>query len=235
MEVVRSLVKPITHNLPGPVADLALSLLGATCYRTLLLDVDLSNQTCLKLAVSKGLGIGIIAASSVVKVPQILKLVRSKSAEGVSFVSYFLETTAYLIGLAYNIRSGFPFSTFGETVFILIQNIVISYLVLSYSGKTGAALAWTFFLAAIVPPLFISKLLPMEILSVLQAGAGALGVASKVPQITTIFTEGTTGQLSAFAVSAPWPISARRITDKTLGLQLPRRISLPHLHDPSGG
>ena len=40
----------------------------------------------------------------------------------------------------------------------------------------------------------------MRALTYLQAGAGAVGVASKVPQILAIFSEGSTGQLSAFTV-----------------------------------
>ena len=42
----------------------------------------------------------------------------------------------------------------------------------------------------------------MKMLGYLQAGAGALSVASKVPQIWTIWQEGGTGMLSAFAVCA---------------------------------
>ena len=36
----------------------------------------------------------------------------------------------------------------------------------------------------------------------LQVVAGVLGVASKAPQIWTVWREGGTGQLSAFAVSS---------------------------------
>ena len=49
--------------------------------------------------------------------------------------------------------------------------------------------------------LFNENMVGEERLSLLQATAGVLGVASKVPQILTIWTEGGTGQLSAFAVS----------------------------------
>lgn len=202
MDLIRSVVQPVTHNLPEPLRNFAVSLIGPSCYSTLLLDVDLASQECVKLAISKGLGIGIIAASSVVKVPQILKLYNSKSAEGLSFLSYLLETVAYIIGLAYNVRSGFPFSTFGETVFIVVQNVAITFMILQYSGKYGMALGFVGALQAVVPALFMKDLVPMEILSYLQAGAGVLGVASKVPQIITVFSEGTTGQLSAFAVSS---------------------------------
>ncbi|UZP32519.1 hypothetical protein NXS19_000335 [Fusarium pseudograminearum] len=111
VDAVRPAITSITHNLPAPIRDLGVSLIGETCYKSLLLDVNIEDVDCIKLGVSKALGIGIIAASAVVKVPQIKKLLSSKSAEGVSFLSYALETASYLISLAYNIRNGFPFST----------------------------------------------------------------------------------------------------------------------------
>jgi mannose-P-dolichol utilization defect protein 1 len=175
--------------------------LGDTCYKTLLLDIDLSATECVKLAISKALGIGIIGASSIVKVPQILKLISSKSASGISFLSYLLETSAYLISLAYNVRQGFPFSTYGETALIMVQNVVIAVLVLQYSGKSSVAALFVASLAISAATLFMKEVVDMKMLSYLQAGAGVLGVASKVPQIVAVWQEGGTGQLSAFAVS----------------------------------
>lgn len=198
---LQPILQPITHNLPQPLADFGTSLLGTQCYTSLVLDIDLTNTECLKLAVSKGLGIGIVTAASIVKVPQILNLVRSKSASGVSLVAYLLETTSYLISLVYNIRNGFPFSTYGETAFILAQNVVITVLVLTYGGKQGAAALLVAVLAAGVATLFSEAVVDMGTLGYLQAGAGTLGVVSKVPQIVAIFQEGGTGQLSAFTVS----------------------------------
>ncbi|KAH6900496.1 hypothetical protein B0T10DRAFT_30319 [Thelonectria olida] len=200
MDALRSAIQPITHNLPAPIRDLGVSIIGETCYKSLLLDVNVEDADCIKLAVSKGLGIGIIAASSIVKVPQILKLLNSRSADGVSFLSYLLETTAYLISLAYNFRNGFPFSTYGETALIVGQNVVIAVLVLNYSNRTTAAAVFVAALAGTVAALFPDNVVPAQALSYLQAGAGVLGVASKVPQILTIFQQGSTGQLSAFAV-----------------------------------
>jgi mannose-P-dolichol utilization defect protein 1 len=200
MDVLRSVVQPITHNLPKPVADLGASLLGPTCYKTLINDVDLAATECVKLAISKGLGIGIIGASSIVKVPQLLKLINSQSAEGVSFTSYLLESSAYLISLSYNVRHGFPFSTYGETALILVQNIAIASLVLKYGGNGLGITAWVGGLLAAGAALFNADWIGDERLSLLQATAGILGVASKVPQILTIWSEGGTGQLSAFAV-----------------------------------
>ncbi|KAF8856058.1 polyketide synthase [Acephala macrosclerotiorum] len=200
MDALRSALQPITHNLPTPIHDLGVSIIGETCYKTLLLDIDLESTECIKLAISKGLGIGIIAASSIVKVPQILKLISSRSASGISFLSYLLETSAYLISLAYNVRQGFPFSTYGETGLIMAQNVAIAVLVLHYSGKQGAAATFVAGLAASAVALFGENIVDMKTLGYLQAGAGALGVASKLPQILAIWQEGGTGQLSAFAV-----------------------------------
>ncbi|KAM4058724.1 PQ loop repeat domain-containing protein [Hirsutella rhossiliensis] len=200
MDALRSAIQPITHNLPGPIRNLGVSLIGAPCYKTLVLDVDLDNTECVKLAVSKGLGIGIVAASSIVKVPQILKLVRSQSAKGVSFLSYLLETSALLITLAYNVRNGFPFSTYGETALIMAQNVVISVLVLNYSGRAGMAAVLVAVLAGSAATLFTDGILDAQAMGYLQGAAGVLGVASKLPQILAIWQQGGTGQLSAFAV-----------------------------------
>lgn len=238
MDAVRSLVQPITHNLPAPIRDLGVSIVGETCYKALLLDVDVENTECIKLAISKGLGIGIVGASAVVKVPQILKLLQSKSAEGVSFLSYLLETSAYLISLAYNVRNGFPFSTFGETAFIMGQNVVIAMLVLNYSGRPATAALFVAALAVSAAALFADNIVDMQALSYLQAGAGVLGVASKVPQILAIWQEGGTGQLSAFAVRPHLMSHAKRNVanrNKNLGLQLLGRLADSHLYYAPGG
>lgn len=200
-DALQPVLQPITHNLPAPIRDLGVSLIGDKCYSSLVLDIDVADEACLKLAVSKALGVGIVAASSVVKVPQIVNLARSRSASGVSFLSYLLETSSYLISLAYNVRNGFPFSTYGETALILGQNVVITVLVLNYSGRAGFAALFVAVLAGAVGALFTEGILDAKTMGLLQAGAGTLGVASKLPQILAIWQEGGTGQLSAFTVS----------------------------------
>ncbi|KAI4690916.1 uncharacterized protein J4E88_002389 [Alternaria novae-zelandiae] len=200
MDALKSAIQPITHNLPQPIADVGISLLGPKCYKTLIYNVDITATECVKLAISKGLGIGIIGASSIVKIPQLLKLLNSQSADGLSFLSYLLESSSYLISLAYNVRHGFPFSTYGETALILVQNIAIASLVLKYSGRSVGVAGWIGGLAAAGAALFNDQWVDNEKLSLFQATAGVLGVASKVPQILTVWSEGGTGQLSAFAV-----------------------------------
>ncbi|KAL6716526.1 hypothetical protein ACLMJK_006093 [Lecanora helva] len=200
MDAVRSTLQPVTRALPGPIRDIGLSLIGPDCYKSLILDIDISHTACLKLALSKALGIATVAGSGVVKLPQILKLLSSQSASGISFLSYALETSAFIVTLSYSARSGFPFSTYGETAMIAAQNVVISLLVLQFEGRTVLAAGFLGALLAAGWALFNEQLVDMGMLGYAQIGAGLLGVASKVPQIWTIYQEGGTGQLSAFAV-----------------------------------
>lgn len=207
--LIRPYVQPVTRSLPAPVHQFALSQLGPVCHKSLVLDVQLGAHECVKLAISKALGIGIVGAASVVKVPQLLKLLDTHSAVGLSFLSYALETAAYVISLAYNIRHRFPFSTYGETAFIAVQDVIISVLILVFSGSTAGAATFGTALVAASYALFTGGdashpaqgLVDIPTLGYLQIGAGVLSVASKVPQIYTVWREGGTGVLSAFAVS----------------------------------
>ena len=127
-------------------------------------------------------------------------------------------------------RHGFPFSTYGETALILVQNIAIASLVLKYSGNSLGIAGWAGGLTAAGAALFNESWVGEERLSLLQATAGVLGVASKVPQILTIWTEGGTGQLSAFAVSSRL-LPIRMDTNVIfIGRQLPPRFPFPNLH-----
>jgi len=199
--ILRPILLPITTNLPKPIASFLLSLLGPQCYTSLVLNFTLGNNNeCIRLAISKALGIGIVGLSSIVKIPQLLKLLNSRSASGVSFLSYALETIAFVITLAYNARSGFPFSTYGESALIAVQNVAIALAVLHFSGKDAMAGVFVAGLAGLIYALFSADIIGQNMLNYAQAGAGFLGVASKIPQILEVRKQKGTGQLSAFAV-----------------------------------
>src|SRR5690349_19964455 len=98
------------HTLLSP-------LVGPKCAHKLL-PLGRSDVDCFKLDVSTIVGFGIILGGIVLQLPQILKIVAAGSAEGLSVESYLLETLAYVISLASNLRCGNPFSTFGESEFL---------------------------------------------------------------------------------------------------------------------
>ncbi|KAK8642569.1 hypothetical protein V6N13_011908 [Hibiscus sabdariffa] len=78
-------------------------------------------QECLLPLISKLLGYAIVAASTTVKLPQIMKILKHKSVRGLSLTAFELEVVGYTIALAYCLHTGLPFSAYGELVFLLIQ------------------------------------------------------------------------------------------------------------------
>jgi uncharacterized protein with PQ loop repeat len=80
--------------------------------------------------ISEALGLGIVLGSTMVKMPQILTVVRAKSAEGLSPLSFELETLGLVIAATYGTLNKLAFSAYGEsavrcTPFINILNKTI--------------------------------------------------------------------------------------------------------------
>lgn len=66
-----SFVTAITHNIPYFARAPLEALIGEECYGTLVYDFNITDSECLKYALSKGLGFGIVVGGSIVKVPQV--------------------------------------------------------------------------------------------------------------------------------------------------------------------
>jgi mannose-P-dolichol utilization defect protein 1 len=118
-----------------------------------------------------------------------------------------LETLSYAITLAYSFRHEFPFSTYGENLFLTLQNTIITLLIIyhsparvltgsspSKSQKITSAALLSLVLA------FGLYIMPTELLSLLQVTTLPLSLFSKLPQIRQNARAESTGQLSAFAV-----------------------------------
>lgn len=54
---------------------------------------DFTDQECLKVTISKGIGFAIVAGSSILKLPQIIKIVSSGSVDGLAAMSQYLEVS----------------------------------------------------------------------------------------------------------------------------------------------
>ena len=122
----------IKQLIPGWLKETATQLIGKKCSVELLDRFNYGNIFCLKLAASKALGVGIIGGSMIVKVPQIIKMWASKSANGVSLPSYLLELLARSITLMYNWRAGNPLTTYGEYFAMIAQNLIILAMMGAY-------------------------------------------------------------------------------------------------------
>lgn len=191
--------------------ELSSSIIGKNCTTQLFVKGNFYNLPCLKLIVSKLLSYGIILGAVVVKVPQVIKIVDSRSAEGLSYPAYLLETIASSITFAYNIRANNAFSTYGETLFMTVQNVVITLLILLLNRKIIGffltMIAYSFFSFGLYTP----ALVDVKMMAILQASTIPIFVASRIPQILQTYSNGHTGQLSALTVLLVWLGSVARV------------------------
>eukprot|EP01102_Stenamoeba_stenopodia_P019658 TRINITY_DN7473_c0_g1_i1.p1 TRINITY_DN7473_c0_g1~~TRINITY_DN7473_c0_g1_i1.p1 ORF type:complete len:269 (-),score=77.08 TRINITY_DN7473_c0_g1_i1:194-907(-) len=158
--------------------------------------VDEMLSQPLDVVISKLLGYAIIAGSLMLKLPQIAIILRTKDVKQVSKTMFYLEVTCYTIAVAYAFHNNFPFNTYGETVFILIQDFIIVFLLHHYSNSLNGVFFASAAGYAAVCYAFYTGLVPDTVLTQLQALVVPLSVSSRVPQIISNFKTKNTGSLS---------------------------------------
>lgn len=149
-------------------------------------------------------GICVLIGSMLYKIPQVFRVVRRRSAAGISVLMYSLETVGTTFSALYFARRAFPFSTYGETVFIMIQNIVLLALIVYFQRLPripAIIIAIAYFTAVFA---LLLPVVPLSVLVALQLCSIPILNLARVPQIILNYRRKETGELS--------PI--------TLGLQL---------------
>ncbi|KOS16528.1 hypothetical protein Malapachy_3641 [Malassezia pachydermatis] len=218
---MQAVLQKVTRSLPWFVLEPAKYILGDTCYQSLVWDVNYTDVACLRLGLSKGLGLGIVVFGSIIKFPQIYKIVHARSAEGISLAMYILEVIAYTISLVYAIRLRIPFSTYGENASLTVQNMVITLLIIAYSPMDSVSRRVTTFCRAhgistnalyvaigavlmVVGSLALisERTVAPPLLQFLQGLTIPVSLASKVPQMLELHRSKATGELSILVVFA---------------------------------
>lgn len=181
-----------------------------SCYDEFFLNLNFLDVPCLKIVLSKGLGIGIILGSVMVKLPQILKLMGAKSAEGLSFKSVLLELLAITGTMAYSIANKFPFSAWGEALFLMMQTVTIGFLIQHYGGRSSRGLLFLVVYFGLLV-LVLSPVTPISVVTSMQASNVPAIIISRLIQAWSNFRNGHTGQLSAVSVFLLFAGSLARI------------------------
>eukprot|EP01100_Stratorugosa_tubuloviscum_P010792 TRINITY_DN469_c1_g1_i1.p1 TRINITY_DN469_c1_g1~~TRINITY_DN469_c1_g1_i1.p1 ORF type:complete len:261 (-),score=87.07 TRINITY_DN469_c1_g1_i1:36-818(-) len=172
------------------------AILGASCYHTFFIENNFFEIVCLKLLLSKLLGYAIVLGASMIKVPQLISMLKAKSAAGISQMMYYLELVVMAIGVSYNYAQKFPISTYGETILILIQDLIIIFLIHKYNKKLNFLfffLLTTFF--AILGA-SLTGAVDIKYLTIGLSFSIPLSIASRAIQIYTNFVTGDVGTLS---------------------------------------
>uniref|UniRef100_A0A3Q0SS62 Solute carrier family 66 member 3 n=1 Tax=Amphilophus citrinellus TaxID=61819 RepID=A0A3Q0SS62_AMPCI len=181
-----------------------------SCYDEFFLNFNFLDVPCLKIVLSKALGIGIILGSVMVKLPQILKLIGAKSAEGLSFKTVMLELLAITGTMAYSIANNFPFSSWGEALFLMLQTVTIGFLIQHYGKRTSRGILFMVIYFSLLT-LLLSPVTPMSVVTSMQASNMPAIIIGRLIQASTNLRNGHTGQLSAVSVFLLFAGSLARI------------------------
>uniref|UniRef100_A0A7S4EL19 Solute carrier family 66 member 3 n=2 Tax=Pseudo-nitzschia australis TaxID=44445 RepID=A0A7S4EL19_9STRA len=119
------------------VQPLAEWIWGEEDASTCLSEVPFISAACFSQLVTKGLGITIIFGSMLNKVPIMVNMIKSQSAAGISRKSLYGEAMVCANSAMYGFLSGFPFTAYGETVSLLVQNAVLIVLAWNFLSKTS--------------------------------------------------------------------------------------------------
>ncbi|XP_068026421.1 mannose-P-dolichol utilization defect 1 protein isoform X2 [Melanerpes formicivorus] len=153
-------------------------LLSENCFDELVLNLHLLHVPCLKILLSKALGYAIVAGSLIVKLPQLLKVWGARSGAGLSLPSLGLELLALGGSVSYGWARGFPFSAWGEALFLLLQTLTLLFLIQHFGGhsRQGLVLVSSYLL---VLGALLSPLTPLAVPTALQAANLPLVVLSR--------------------------------------------------------
>ena len=91
------------------------------CYDRFFTKFDFFGDTsCIAFTLGKLVGYVIVAGSTVFKLPQITKIANSKSAKGISAVSFYIETIQFVMNLTFSLHLAVDFSVYGDTIFNIL-------------------------------------------------------------------------------------------------------------------
>ncbi|CAG9466976.1 unnamed protein product [Pedinophyceae sp. YPF-701] len=158
--------------------------------------VEVASHTISELG-AMAVGCAVLVGSCVRSVPQIVKIIRSKSVEGISVAAVAFELMAYTITTCYNASKGYNFTTYGDATFAGLQDLVLIGLFVLYGGLNGRRAAVATCSLAAAAWWLASGACPPEVLSALQACTiPMLALGGRVPQIVLNFRRGNSGELS---------------------------------------
>lgn len=155
------------------------------------------DKLCLPVTLPlQGLGYGVLAGSLLVKVPQIQAVRNSKSATGLSSISFELETLVLAVGAAYGYLLNLPFNAYGEAIALLGQNIVLLLLIYKYQNKSTAHQVTALIVLVTWFATVASGLVNRAQVSQIYDLNSIILIVSRAQQIYQCYREKSTGKLS---------------------------------------
>ncbi|KAL7466760.1 hypothetical protein ACHAXS_007048 [Conticribra weissflogii] len=180
---VPSIAKTHKHGM-APIIPLSSSL--QILPTELILVAETETSSLKPLAETLGYVLG--GASLLLYTPIAVRVLRQKSADGLTVSTWWLKLTSYTCTDAYNFKKGFPITAFSETLVITFEAMVILSLVSFYQKKLNRG---TFALAS----LYLT--LTTWLFALAQVSATLLNTFALVPQLWQNYQRKSSGDYSA--------------------------------------
>ncbi|NWW09547.1 PQLC3 protein, partial [Oreocharis arfaki] len=140
------------------------------------------------------------AVCAVIKLPQLVAVLKARSAWGLSVGSLLLELAGFLVFLRYQIYYDYPLETYLEYPIIVAQDVILLFCIMHFSGKTKRAL----FYAVVFWVGWYMLTLQKWIIDLSMNLCTFISAASKLVQLQHLWQTKDSGQASALT----WGLSA---------------------------
>ncbi|XP_063728206.1 mannose-P-dolichol utilization defect 1 protein homolog [Symsagittifera roscoffensis] len=190
--------------------QIALVFVSPKCLEVYASENDFLNPECAKQIVSKLVSYFIMTFSIFVKLPQIVKVYKAQSGEGLNNMSLLIETTGFMGHFTYCYVSSYPFSIYGDAICSFLQTLLIFYMKLDFSGQRIKAVSWFVFYISAAMFLCSGTLSLQAIRYFNHFGFSIMGFGG-LSQIFTNFRTKSTGQISAVSMMMAFTICFLRV------------------------
>ncbi|KAF5835918.1 hypothetical protein DUNSADRAFT_6675, partial [Dunaliella salina] len=145
---------------------------------------------------SQALGYGVLAGACITKLPQIVNVLKSGSAEGLSPLSFELETGGLLVHASYGYVNELPFSAYGEAFILFIQSLYLLLLIYRLARIPSIRPAFSMgLMAAYIAAVYSGRVDSAQVGYLFNAN-NFVFMAARLPQIHSNWRTKNTGQLS---------------------------------------
>ncbi|NXC09576.1 PQLC3 protein, partial [Orthonyx spaldingii] len=148
------------------------------------------------------------AVCAVIKLPQLVAVLKAGSAWGLSAGSLLLELAGYLVCLRYHIYHGYPLESYLEYPLIIAQDVILLFCIMYFNGKVKRA----FFYAAIFWVGWYMLTLQKWIIDLAMNLCTFISAASKLVQLQHLWQTKDAGQMSALT----WSMSVYTCTTRVI-------------------
>ncbi|XP_056312876.1 mannose-P-dolichol utilization defect 1a [Danio aesculapii] len=169
------------------------------CYDQFFFYFNVMHVPCLKIVLSKTMGIFILMGIVIAPLSQIWKILCCGSSDGLCLTSVFLDLLAISTHAAFCYTQNFPIGAWGESLLAVIQIALLALLIQHHRGKTIKGI---FLLVLFYGFMFLlaSPFTPVSVVWTLYEWNVLFVIAGRFFQIVSNFRCGHTGQLSTLSV-----------------------------------